>query len=234
MIREGLPFLCLLAAVSRQSRADGRVKTTVADGLGWVKRSLGLWDSLRRKLGRGLRRHCGGRAKRGQSKQLSLSQVQEQSCGGLWSWRRWLCLASAPAHHSWGLSLPPALCPQGRIFQARGEQLSPHGGQQNSLKDFIWGENLNGRHHQHGCEHKRGLFERLKWDPPPRPCSHHVTTRTSDPSPRAHTQRARGRDHSPCTHHVTTKRQSVKREMDQSGLFVKQIQKKKSHHNFGT
>lgn len=33
----------------------------------------------------------------------------------------------------------------------------------------------------------------------------------------------------PCTHHVTTKRQSVKREMDQSGLFVKQIQKKKKN-----
>lgn len=29
-----------------------------------------------------------------------------------------------------------------------------------------------------------------------------------------------------CVHHVTTKRQSVKREMDQSGLFIKQIQKK--------
>lgn len=99
MIWEGLPFLCLLTAVSRQSRANGRVKTTVADGLGWGERSLGLCDSLRRNLGRGVRKHVVG-AKRGQSEELALSQVQEQSRGSLWSWQRSLCLASAPAHHT--------------------------------------------------------------------------------------------------------------------------------------
>jgi len=63
MIWEGLPFLCLLTAASRQSRANGRVKTTVADGLGQVK-SLGVCDSLRRNPGRGLRTHlAGGKAR---------------------------------------------------------------------------------------------------------------------------------------------------------------------------
>ena len=115
------------------------------------------------------------------------------------------------------------------------------------LRDFLQGESLKGRQTQRGCDHRGRPSERLKrgkklervstrFDPLPWPCSHYVTTRRSDPSPCAHTRRARGRDHHPCTHHVTTKRQSVKREMDQSGLFVKQIQKKKkkSHHNFGT
>lgn len=222
---EGFPFLSPLSvSPAKQSRWMCRRQQRLMD-LGGENLSLGLCGSLRKNLGGSLGLSpVGGKVWPEQGALWLLIPGAEP--GRLWAGRGgsdWLCPHSITLGDQAPRSLPSKqeLPGQGKANSNTARRVSLKGRPVCRRKP-TWATALG----EALPKIKEGKLETVSTcSDTPLILLTSVTTRRSDPSPRAHTRRARGWDHHSCTYCVTTKRQSVKREMDQSGLFVKQIQK---------